>query len=263
MTRVGVEEGPRIIRGDDRIAARLGVSRHSRSRGRRRQSGCLRRRPVEAGAGAGGWRTRSTHSPARRWRSSSAAAGSIGRSPPPSGPTARSSSRAPPALPGGARALGPAGIRQIVAIATVNDHPVIFNPHAAEPGELVVASYRAAGPTRLGAVRKLHARRQGTHLLVSLDRARGAKSYVVLIALPDGLRTECVITRKRGRRRPNDRPAGRARDRACPPRQPHDRRRSRGGHEHRGPAAAAEAPQAPSSLSTGPEPGEVLRFAFA
>ena len=52
---------------------------------------------------------------------------------------------------------GPAGIRQIVAIATVNDQPVIFNPHAAEPGELVVASYRAAGPTRLGAVRKLRA----------------------------------------------------------------------------------------------------------
>jgi hypothetical protein len=39
--------------------------------------------------------------------------------------------------------------------------------------------------------------------------------------------------------------------------------RSGRGHEHRGPAAAAEAPQAPSSLSTGPEPGEVLRFAFA
>jgi hypothetical protein len=70
----------------------------------------------------------------------------------------------------------PNGIRQIVAIATVNDQPVIFHPHAAEPGELVVASYRAAGPIRLGAVRKLLARRQGTRLLVSFDRVRGAKS---------------------------------------------------------------------------------------
>jgi hypothetical protein len=92
-------------------------------------------------------------------------------------------------------APGPAGIRQIVAIATVNDQPVIFNPHPAEPGVLVVASYRAAGPTRLGAVRKLRARRQGTHLLVSFDRVRGAKSYAVLIALRDGLRTDYVITR--------------------------------------------------------------------
>jgi hypothetical protein len=92
-------------------------------------------------------------------------------------------------------APGLAGIRQIVAIATVNDQPVIFNPHAAEPGVLVVASYRAAGPTRLGAVRKLRARRQGTHLLVSFDRVRGAKSYAVLIALRDGLRTDYVITR--------------------------------------------------------------------
>ena len=83
-------------------AARPGVSRHIRFRGRHRQSGCLRRRPLEAGAGAGGWRTRSTRSPARRWCSSSAAAASIGRSPPPSGPTAHSSSRAPPALPASA-----------------------------------------------------------------------------------------------------------------------------------------------------------------
>ena len=156
---------------------------------------------------------------------------------------------------------GPAGIREIVAIATVNDQPVIFR--SAEPGELVVASYRPAGPTLLGAVRKLHARRQGTHLLVSFDRVRGAKSYAVLIALRDGLRTDYVITRKRERRHPNGRPAGRARDRACPPRQPHDRRRSGGGHEDRSPAAAAEAPQAASSLSTGTEPREVLRFAFA
>lgn len=72
---------------------------------------------------------------------------------------------------------GPAGIRQIVAIATVDDQPVIFNPDAAEPGELVVASYRAAGPTRLGAVRKLRARHRGTQLLVSFDRVGGAKSY--------------------------------------------------------------------------------------
>ena len=90
---------------------------------------------------------------------------------------------------------GPAGIRQIVAIATVNDQPVIFNPHVADPGELVVASYRAAGPTRLRAVRKLRARRQGTHLLVSFDRVRGARSYAVLIVLRDGLRTDHVITR--------------------------------------------------------------------
>ena len=89
-------------RHHSRSAARPGVSRHSRFRGRRRQSGCLRRRPLEAGAGAGGWRT-STRSPARRWRSSSAAAASIGRSPPPSGPTAHSSSRAPPTLPASAR----------------------------------------------------------------------------------------------------------------------------------------------------------------
>jgi hypothetical protein len=30
---------------------------------------------------------------------------------------------------------------------------------------------------------------------VSFDRVRGAKSYAVLIALGDGLRTDCVITR--------------------------------------------------------------------
>lgn len=91
-------------------------------------------------------------------------------------------------------APGPAGIRQIVAIATVNDQPVIFNPHAAEPGELVVASYRAAGPTRLGSVRELRGRRQGTHPLASFARVRGA-SDAVLNALRDGLRTEYVITR--------------------------------------------------------------------
>ena len=84
---------------------------------------------------------------------------------------------------------------QIVATVTVNDQPVIFNPHAAEPDELVVARYRAAGPTRLGEVRTLRARRQGTHLLVSFDRVREAKSYAVLIALRDGLRTDYVITR--------------------------------------------------------------------
>lgn len=72
----------------------------------------------------------------------------------------------------------------------MNDQPVIFNPHAAEPGVLVVASYRAAGSTPLGAVRKLRARRQRIHLLVSFDRVRGAKSYAVLIALRDGLWTD-------------------------------------------------------------------------
>jgi hypothetical protein len=41
----------------------------------------------------------------------------------------------------------------------------------------------------------LRARRQGIHLLVSFDRVRGAKSYAVLIALRDGLRTDYVITR--------------------------------------------------------------------
>ncbi len=94
-------------------------------------------------------------------------------------------------------APGPAGTRQIVAIATVDGQLVIFNPHAAEPGELVVASYRAAGPTKLGAVRKLSARRHGTHLLVSFERVRGAKSYALLIALADGLRTDYVLTSER------------------------------------------------------------------
>jgi hypothetical protein len=160
-------------------------------------------------------------------------------------------------------ASGPAGIRQIVAIATVNDQPVIFNPHASEPGVLVVARYQAAGPTRLGAVRKLRARRQGTHLLVSFARVRGAKCYAVLIALRDGLRTDYVITRASlNVVIPTVAPlAGRVIVRALgttsrPP-------TVGGGHEHRGPAVAAEAPHAPSSLSTGSEPGEVLRFAFA
>lgn len=35
----------------------------------------------------------------------------------------------------------------------------------------------------------------GHPLVVSFDRVRGAKSYAVLIALRDGLRTDCGITR--------------------------------------------------------------------
>jgi hypothetical protein len=123
--------------------------------------------PLEAGAGAGRWRTRSTRSPARRVVFVERGSG-VDR------PVA--ATQRPHGTVEYTSAPGPNGIRQIVAIATVNDQPVIFHPHAAEPGELVVASYRAAGPTRLGAVRKTRARRQGTRLLVSFDRVRGAKS---------------------------------------------------------------------------------------
>ena len=138
---------------------------------------------------------------------------------------------------------------------------MIFIRQAAEPGELVVASYRAAGPTRLGASRESVRRR--THLLVSFDRVRGAKSYAVLIALRDGLRTDYVITRASlNLVVPTVGPL--AGPLSCVPSETTSRRRRSGAsHEHRGPAAAADAPQAPSSLGTGPEPGEVLRFAFA
>jgi hypothetical protein len=93
--------------------------------------GCLRRWPLEAGAGAGGWRTRPTRSPVSRWCSSCAAAASIRQI---------AAIERPHGTLEFTSAPGPAGIRQIVAIATVNDQPVIFNPHPAEPAVLVVAS---------------------------------------------------------------------------------------------------------------------------
>ncbi len=105
---------------------------------------------------------------------------------------------------------------------------------------------------------------------MSFDRVRGAKSYAVLIALRDGLRTDCVITRASlnvvvpmvgplaghvivralgDNLMTADGPEA-ATSIAVP--RPQQKRR----------AQAPQAPQAPSSLSTGPEPREVLCFAF-
>jgi hypothetical protein len=91
-------------------------------------------------------------------------------------------------------APGPGGIRQIVAIGTENGQPLVLQPGTATPGQLIVASYRAPGPTILGHVRQLRANRTGNHLLVSFDRVPGAKKYVVLAALRDGLRTDVVTS---------------------------------------------------------------------
>jgi len=91
---------------------------------------------------------------------------------------------------------GPAGIRRIV-IATVNDQPVIFNPHAADPGELVVASYRAADRPGSGWYASSVRDARGTHLLVPFDRARSQEL--------------------RGPDRAPRRPAGRRRDHARRP----------------------------------------------
>ncbi len=91
-------------------------------------------------------------------------------------------------------APGPAGIRQIVATAAENGTPVILASGARNAGEIAVASYRAAGPQRLGRVHRLHARRAGRRLLIGFDRARGARRYAAVVALRDGLRTDYVVT---------------------------------------------------------------------
>lgn len=86
-------------------------------------------------------------------------------------------------------APGPGGTRQILAMVTEDGAPVVVG----RSGQLVVASYRAPGPLRLGRIRGLHARRTGNRLNVSFARVPHARKYVVLVLLRSGLHTDEVI----------------------------------------------------------------------
>ena len=86
-------------------------------------------------------------------------------------------------------APGPGGTRQILAMVTENGAPVVVG----RSGQLVLASYRAPGPLRLGRIRGLHARRPGNRLNVSFARVPHARKYVVLVLLRSGLHTDDVI----------------------------------------------------------------------
>jgi hypothetical protein len=89
-------------------------------------------------------------------------------------------------------APGPRGLRQIVALGSDGGRPLILAPRSGTPGQLVVASYRTAGPRRLAAVRGLTARRVGGKLRIHFRRVPGARSYAVLISMRSGLRTSLV-----------------------------------------------------------------------
>jgi hypothetical protein len=92
-------------------------------------------------------------------------------------------------------APGPGGTRQIIATATENGQPVVLRPGTRTAGELVIASYRASGPARLGAVHRLRAHRTRTRLTVTFSPVRGATQYAVVIALREGLRTDYLTRR--------------------------------------------------------------------
>jgi hypothetical protein len=93
-------------------------------------------------------------------------------------------------------APGRGSTRQVIAIASENGTPLVLAPGATNPGQRVVCSYRASGPRRLGTVRRLRAAVSGQHVAVSFAGVPGARSYAVLIALQNGVRTDYVVSRR-------------------------------------------------------------------
>jgi hypothetical protein len=86
-------------------------------------------------------------------------------------------------------APGRGGPRQIVAQITENGTPVVVHPGATGPAayELVLTSYHAQGPRRLGRVTNVRVHHAGTRVLVSFSGVRGARRYALTVRLSNGL----------------------------------------------------------------------------
>jgi hypothetical protein len=93
-------------------------------------------------------------------------------------------------------APGPAGTRQVVAEITQNGAPVVLNPGAvgAAAYQIVVGSYRAPGPRRLGRVVHLRVEHAGTSVLVTWRAVPGARRYAVTVALTNGVHEVYIAT---------------------------------------------------------------------
>ncbi len=98
-------------------------------------------------------------------------------------------------------APGPRGVRQIVAEITQNGEPVAMGAvsraarSSARPSsadEIVLASYRAPGPRRLGRVRELRTRHLHSTVRVRFSGVPGARRYDVAVTLSDGARMAFV-----------------------------------------------------------------------
>ena len=92
---------------------------------------------------------------------------------------------------------GPAGVRQIVALASLNGTPLVLRPGHKMAGQVVVATFKASGPRRLAKVRKLAAYEQRGTLTVTFDGLGGVKTYAVVVALNNGMRTQYEVKRPR------------------------------------------------------------------
>jgi hypothetical protein len=92
-------------------------------------------------------------------------------------------------------APGPGGVRQIVASLTQNGSPVVLG----RTGQITVARYRKPGPRRLGRVTGLRAARSGDRVTVSFRRVPGARQYVVVVEMRDGLHTDPLLRTGRAR----------------------------------------------------------------
>jgi hypothetical protein len=84
----------------------------------------------------------------------------------------------------------------VVAEITQNGAPVVLNPGAAGAAayEIVVGSYSAPGPRRLGRVADLRVRHAGTSVLVDWRAVPGARRYAVTVALTNGVHEVYVAT---------------------------------------------------------------------
>ncbi|MGA2006840.1 MAG: hypothetical protein ABSH27_04690 [Solirubrobacteraceae bacterium] len=92
-------------------------------------------------------------------------------------------------------APGPAGKRQIVAEVTQSGAPVSLTPSGSptNAADIVVATYSAAGPRRLGRVGRLIARHTGTTVVVKFDGVPGASRYDATLSLSNGERVLYVV----------------------------------------------------------------------
>jgi hypothetical protein len=84
-------------------------------------------------------------------------------------------------------APGPGGKRSIVAEIVQDGAPVVLQPSTTSgAGQIVVASYRAAGPPQLGRVQGLTVSHSGTQVHVSWGRAFDALGYEVTLVTSSG-----------------------------------------------------------------------------